>query len=198
MNDWLSSPVPDSIPQPQIKPASSYAIPVGDLISFTEFDTDDFLTGLSQVSQQPRQMQSFRCESDYYSEKEDIEVAIINSMNKDTLCEGSIKTRERSVSDLEQLETLLKNTLLNREISDQVQKDVGKDYSVHQMVEYGMCNSSEIKDEIVHASVKPCSDRSSEESAPRETVTTVKETKEKKSVATKVRLAATFSLLPKK
>lgn len=198
INDWLSIPVPDSLPQPQIKPASTYSTSVGDLISFTEFDTEDFLTGLSDMSQQPRQGQSIRCEPDYYAEKEDIEVATINSMNKDNRSEGLIKTRERSVSDLEQLNTLLKNSLLNRDVSSQSLKDIGNDYLVPQMVESGTCNSSETKDDRVHASVKPHPGTASEERAPRDTASAVKETKEKKSLTTKVRLAANFSLVPKK
>ena len=38
--DWLMAPVPESLPEPELQPAIPEQPPVGDLISFTEFDMD--------------------------------------------------------------------------------------------------------------------------------------------------------------
>ena len=39
-DDWLMAPVPESLPEPELQPAIPEPPPVGDLISFTEFDMD--------------------------------------------------------------------------------------------------------------------------------------------------------------
>lgn len=39
-DDWLMAPVPESLPEPDLQPAIPEPPPVGDLISFTEFDMD--------------------------------------------------------------------------------------------------------------------------------------------------------------
>lgn len=39
-DDWLMAPVPESLPVPELQPAIPEPPPVGDLISFTEFDMD--------------------------------------------------------------------------------------------------------------------------------------------------------------
>ena len=39
-DDWLMAPVPQTLPEPELRPAIPDPPPVGDLISFNEFDTD--------------------------------------------------------------------------------------------------------------------------------------------------------------
>ena len=198
MNDWLSSPVPDCIPEPNIRPAVPDPTPVGDLISFTEFDTDGLLTGLTDVSRLPDPLESFRFELE--SEVEDLEVAALTNRNKSTCDETSSNSRERSVSDLEQLEALLKKAIFSGESSRQLPRDIPEQYTSLHTAEQGAFSSSEKKSIPVHVSKLERSFRASSETIAEEKAGKgASTTKQKKSgTNSKVRLAANFTLVPKK
>lgn len=48
-DDWLMAPVPESLPEPELQPAIPEPPPVGDLISFTEFDMDVLLVAMDNM-----------------------------------------------------------------------------------------------------------------------------------------------------
>ena len=48
-DDWLMTPVPESLPEPDLQPAIPEALPVGDLISFTEFDMDMLFAAIDNM-----------------------------------------------------------------------------------------------------------------------------------------------------
>lgn len=48
-DDWLMAPVPESLPEPELQPAIPEPPPVGDLISFTEFDMDVLFTAIDNM-----------------------------------------------------------------------------------------------------------------------------------------------------
>ena len=227
VNDWLGGPVPDGVPQPHIKPDLTSSMPVGDLISFTEFDTEHFLTGLSEVRQRQERIQSISCEADRISDisdREDIEVATINSMSNDMSSQYYMENKERSISDPGHLEALLKNALPNcidtstdystpemvkhdvriskktegEILQDrrQIPKHNGEDYSVPQKAGNGLSKLSQSKGMSGHAPIRVC--LATTESTPKQTAGAIKEMKEKKSSAPKVRLAVNFSLVSKK
>lgn len=47
--DWLMAPVPESLPEPDLQPAVPEPPPVGDLISFTEFDVDLLFAAINNM-----------------------------------------------------------------------------------------------------------------------------------------------------
>ena len=47
--DWLMAPVPESLPEPDLQPAIPEPPPVGDLMSFTEFDMDMLLEAINSM-----------------------------------------------------------------------------------------------------------------------------------------------------
>lgn len=48
-DDWLMAPVPESLPEPELQPAIPEPPPVGDLISFTEFDMDVLFAAIDNM-----------------------------------------------------------------------------------------------------------------------------------------------------
>lgn len=48
-DDWLMAPVPESLPEPALQPAIPEPPPVGDLISFTEFDMDVLFAAIDNL-----------------------------------------------------------------------------------------------------------------------------------------------------
>lgn len=48
-DDWLMAPVPESLPEPALQPAIPEPPPVGDLISFTEFDMDVLFAAIDNM-----------------------------------------------------------------------------------------------------------------------------------------------------
>lgn len=48
-DDWLMAPVPESLPEPLLQPAIPESPPVGDLISFTEFDMNELFAAIDNM-----------------------------------------------------------------------------------------------------------------------------------------------------
>ena len=48
-DDWLMAPVPETLPEPELQPAIPEPPPVGDLISFTEFDMEVLLEAMDDA-----------------------------------------------------------------------------------------------------------------------------------------------------
>ena len=48
-DDWVMAPVPESLPEPDLQPAIPEPPPVGDLISFTEFDMDMLFAAIDNM-----------------------------------------------------------------------------------------------------------------------------------------------------